>query len=92
MEARGQADCVLQRAARRVSGQASGALGGDGLTQFGRALHALNIDIICAKSSPAKGRLERANSTLQDRLVKELRLIGAGNPGGWQRPPPGLHG
>src|SRR5271165_191548 len=62
-----------------------GALGGDGMTQFGRALHALNIDIICANSSPAKGRVERANKTLQDRLVKELRLAGAatlaeGNP------------
>src|SRR5271166_4880947 len=33
-----------------------GAVGGDGMTQFGRALHALNIDIICANSSPAKGR------------------------------------
>jgi hypothetical protein len=54
-----------------------GALGGDGMTQFGRALHALNIDIICANSSPAKGRVERANRTLQDRLVKELRLAGA---------------
>jgi hypothetical protein len=53
-----------------------GALGGDGMTQFGRALHALNIDIICANSSPAKGRVERANRTLQDRLVKELRLAG----------------
>src|SRR5580692_8757122 len=55
-----------------------GALGGDGMTQFGRALHALNIDIICANSSPAKGRVERAHKTLQDRLVKELRLAGAG--------------
>jgi hypothetical protein len=54
-----------------------GALGGDGMTQFGRALHALNIDIICANSSPAKGRVERANKTLQDSLVKELRLAGA---------------
>src|SRR5271168_1838420 len=53
-----------------------GALGGDGMTQFGRALHALNIDIICANSSPAKGRVERAHKTLQDRLVKELRLAG----------------
>jgi hypothetical protein len=42
-----------------------GAVGGDGMTQFGRALHALNIDIICANSSPAKGRVERANKTLQ---------------------------
>jgi hypothetical protein len=55
----------------------SGALGGDGMTQFGRALHALNIDIICANSSQAKGRVERAHKTLQDRLVKELRLAGA---------------
>jgi len=54
-----------------------GALGGDGMTQFGRALHALNIDIICANSSPAKGRVERAHKTLHDRLVKELRLAGA---------------
>ena len=54
-----------------------GALGGDGMTQFGRALHALNIDIICANSSPAKGRVERAHKTPQDRLVKELRLAGA---------------
>jgi hypothetical protein len=37
------------------------------MTQLGRALHALNIDIICANSSPAKGRVERANKTLQDR-------------------------
>src|SRR4030088_335939 len=52
------------------------AVGGDGMTQFGRALHALNIDIICANSSQAKGRVERANGTLQDRLVKEMRLRG----------------
>src|SRR6266851_2983777 len=52
------------------------AIGGDGMTQFGRALHALNIDIICANSSQAKGRVERANGTLQDRLVKEMRLCG----------------
>lgn len=53
-----------------------GALNGDGMTQFGRALHELNIDIICANSSQAKGRVERVNRTLQDRLVKELRLAG----------------
>src|SRR3982075_2396753 len=52
------------------------AVGGDGMTQFGRALHALNIDSICANSSQAKGRVERANGTLQDRLVKEMRLCG----------------
>ena len=54
-----------------------GATGGDGMTQFGRALHALHIEIICANSSQAKGRVERAHKTLQDRLVKELRLAGA---------------
>jgi hypothetical protein len=36
----------------------------------------LNIDIICANSPQAKGRVERMNQTLQDRLVKELRLRG----------------
>jgi hypothetical protein len=58
----------------RVNGK--GAVGGDGMTQFGRALHQLNIDIICANAPQAKGRVERANGTLQDRLVKELRLAG----------------
>jgi hypothetical protein len=53
-----------------------GATGGDGMTQFGRALHELNIDIICANVPQAKGRVERANWTLQDRLVKEMRLAG----------------
>lgn len=47
---------------------------GRGPTQYGRALYELNIDIMCANSSQAKGRVERANLTLQDRLVKELRL------------------
>ncbi len=47
-----------------------------GLTQFGRAMHDLDIQIICANSPQAKGRIERANQTLQDRLVKELRLRG----------------
>jgi transposase len=47
-----------------------------GVTQFGRALYELNIDIMCANTSQAKGRVERANLTLQDRLVKELRLRG----------------
>ena len=46
------------------------------LTQFGRVLHDLNIELICANSSQAKGRVERANKTLQDRLVKEMRLQG----------------
>ncbi|MTH61319.1 ISNCY family transposase [Paracoccus litorisediminis] len=52
------------------------ARSGHGMTQFGRALNELNIEILCANSSQAKGRVERANRTLQDRLVKELRLAG----------------
>lgn len=52
------------------------AKSGNGMTQFGRALSELNIEILCANSSQAKGRVERANRTLQDRLVKELRLAG----------------
>jgi len=49
---------------------------GSGLTQFGRAMQELDIQIICANTPQAKGRIERANQTLQDRLVKELRLLG----------------
>ena len=49
-------------------------LSGSGLTQFGRALKELDIELICAHSPQAKGRVERANQTLQDRLTKELRL------------------
>jgi len=56
--------------------RADKAAGGPGLSQFGRAMNELNIDIICANSPQAKGRVERANKTLQDRLVKELRLRG----------------
>jgi transposase len=52
------------------------ARAGRGMTQFGRALAELNIEILCANSSQAKGRVERVNRTLQDRLVKELRLAG----------------
>ena len=45
------------------------------LTQFGRALKQLEIELICANTPQAKGRVERANKTLQDRLPKELRLL-----------------
>jgi hypothetical protein len=70
---------------------------GDGMTQFGRALHELNIEILCANTCQAingaaadpcpqgrrssdrrGGRVERAHLTLQDRLVKELRLQAIG--------------
>jgi hypothetical protein len=50
------------------------ALTGSGMTQFGRAMRELDIEIICANTPQAKGRVERANQVLQDRLVKEMRL------------------
>lgn len=46
----------------------------NGLTSFGYALKRLHIESIFAHSPQAKGRVERANSTLQDRLVKDLRF------------------
>ena len=49
---------------------------GDNLTQFGRAMQSLEIPILCANTPQAKGRVERVNQTLQDRLVKEMRLRG----------------
>jgi hypothetical protein len=48
----------------------------DAETQFGRAVRELGIESICANSPQAKGRVENANGTLQDRLVKEMRLRG----------------
>jgi hypothetical protein len=50
------------------------ATSGNGLTQFGRTLETLDIESIHANSPQAKGRVERANQTLQDRLIKEMRL------------------
>lgn len=47
-----------------------------GMTQFQRAMKSLNIELIHAHSPQAKGRVERANRTLQDRLVKEMSLKG----------------
>ncbi len=51
-------------------------LGCGALTDFGRACWRLGIEIITAHSPQAKGRVERRNGVLQDRLVKELRLLG----------------
>jgi Helix-turn-helix domain len=48
----------------------------DAVTQFGRALRELGIELICAHSPQAKGRIERSFGTAQDRWVKELRLAG----------------
>jgi hypothetical protein len=45
-------------------------------TQFGRAMEGLGVDLILANSPQAKGRVERMNGVLQDRLVKEMRLAG----------------
>ena len=51
----------------------------DARTQFGRALQELGIDLICARSPQAKGRIERSFGTAQDRWVKELRLADVDN-------------
>jgi len=45
-------------------------------TQFGRAMAELGVELICANSPQAKGRVERRNGVFQDRLVKALRLEG----------------
>lgn len=46
------------------------------ITQYTRAMNELGIEVICAHSPQAKGRVERSFGTHQDRLVKELRLAG----------------
>jgi transposase len=60
---------TIFRAANSTRAAAEG-----GQTQFGRALDLLNIEIICANTPQAKGRVEPANRTLQDRLIKKMRL------------------
>jgi hypothetical protein len=50
--------------------------GEDPVTQFGRAMRELAVELILARSPQAKGRVERSNGVLQDRLVKELALAG----------------
>ncbi len=49
---------------------------GTGITHFGRVMKDLGIELICANSAQAKGRVERSNGLLQDRLIKEMRLEG----------------
>lgn len=51
-----------------------GALSGTGITQFGRAMKELDIQLICANTPQAKGRVERRHRDLQDRLIKAMRL------------------
>ena len=61
----------------RCEGQASVAeqlAGQERQTQFGRAMAQLGVELILAHSPQAKGRVERMNGVLQDRLVKALRL------------------
>jgi len=50
------------------------------VSQFTRAMKELGIEVINANTPQAKGRVERLFGTLQDRLVKELRLAGINNP------------
>lgn len=52
---------------------------GTGLTQFGRAMEDLGLRLLHASSPQAKGRVEKQNRTLQDRLVKTMRLDGINN-------------
>jgi hypothetical protein len=47
---------------------------GKEITYFGSVLRDLDINLICANTPQAKGRVERANGILQDRLIKEMRL------------------
>ena len=62
----------------------------DARTQFARALQQLGIEGIQANSPQAKGRVERANQTLQDRLVKEMRLQGINDQASANRWLPGF--
>lgn len=55
---------------------AKDAQSGDGKTEFGRVVERLAIELIAAHTPQAKGRVERSNQTLQDRLIKEMRLRG----------------
>ncbi len=45
-------------------------------TQFERAMKELDVEVIHARTPQAKGRVERTNKTMQDRLIKEMRLAG----------------
>lgn len=59
-----------------TKGKSADTIDSNGLTQFGRAMEELSIGVIFAETAQAKGRVERVNQTLQDRLVKEMRLKG----------------
>jgi transposase len=63
----------IYRADREATGQEL-IDGIEPVTQFGRAMKQLDVELILANSPEAKGRVERRNGLLQDRLVKEMRL------------------
>ena len=63
------------RGSRKIEGQAQRSK--RRMTQFGRAMHDLGVAQVFARSPQAKGRVERAAGTFQDRLISELRLAGA---------------
>jgi hypothetical protein len=72
----------------RCEGEASVAeqvAGKQPQTQFGRAMEQLGVELILANSPQAKGRVERMNGVLQDRLVKEMRLAGISDMAGANR-------
>jgi transposase len=64
---------AIYRADREATGEELIA-GVEPVTQFGRAMKQLDVELILANSPQAKGRVERRNGLLQDRLVKEMRL------------------
>ena len=69
--------CVDRDSIYRCEGKpgiAEQLAGKERLTQFGRAMEQLDVELILANSPQAKGRVERMNGVLQDRLVKALRL------------------
>jgi len=70
----------IYRCQRRIINDDEALLGQrQPLTQFARAMKELEVKLILAHSPQAKGRVERMNGTLQDRLVKELRLAKIGD-------------
>ena len=68
---------IFQRSSREPESLAEQLRGRPDPTQFARALEELDIHLILAHTPQAKGRVERAWGTFQDRLVSELRLAGA---------------
>ena len=68
---------IFQRSPQEVESRDEQLQGRREPTQFARALEELGITLIMAHTPQAKGRVERAWDTFQDRLVSEMRLAGA---------------